>query len=208
MEEAFANVPALPGVTCIAPDVSASMTWGTFSRRGLARFVDIAALFAAAALRRAEHPILLPFDHQVVEVELSLRDPLATTAGRLLSIGGGGTALAAPITFLSGRSVRVDTFIGITDNEEWACGSGGHGREAGFLDAWRRYRRAVNPDARAFLLTIAPYHHAVAPSSEPGVTYLYGWSDAVLGFIADALAGPDAQMAAVRATELERDGAP
>jgi hypothetical protein len=38
--------------------------------------------------------------------------------------GGGSTAVGAPIQYLLDRKIKTDVFIGITDNEEWAYGSG------------------------------------------------------------------------------------
>src|SRR5262249_37309530 len=101
------------------------------------------------------------------------------------------------------------------DNEDWCYGWDGRtlaqfhtapaqrGDEHGFLNAWRKYKRKVNPDAKAFLLSIAPYRQAVAPQNEPDVWFIYGWSNAVLPVIARTLQGVETQMAAVRAVALE-----
>jgi 60 kDa SS-A/Ro ribonucleoprotein len=215
LELSFANVPALPGVTCIAPDVSGSMSHGYVSGRGQVRTIDIAAIFAAACLKKSADAIVLPFEHQVVDVRLSARDTLMTTADKLAKVGGGGTAVAAPISHLLAKRQRVDTVIGITDSEDWCYGWDGRtlaqfytapaqrGDEHGFLNAWRKYKRTVNPDAKAFLLSVAPYRHSVAPQNEPDVWFIYGWSNAVLPFIARTLQGAETQMAAVRAVSLD-----
>lgn len=214
LELSFANLPEIDGVTCIAPDVSGSMSMGSVSGRGKARFIDIAALFAAACLKKAADAIVLPFNASVVTVRMSARDTLMTNADRIVKLGGGGTAVAAPISYLIERKKKVDTFIGITDNEDWCYGWDGksvsqfqtppkqRGDEWGFLNAWRKYKRFVNPRAKAFLLTIAPYRHAVAPQNEKDVWFIYGWSDAVLPFIARTLQGTGTQMKAVRAVDL------
>jgi 60 kDa SS-A/Ro ribonucleoprotein len=221
LEQSFANVPTLPGVTCIAPDVSGSMSYGCVSARGAARFIDIAAIFAAACLKKSADAVVLPFEHQVVQVRLSARDTLMTTADKLAAVGGGGTAVGAPVSYLLEKRIQVDTFIGITDNEDWCYGWDGRtlaqfhtlpaqrtkGDEYGFLNAWRKYK-LVNPDAKAFLLTIAPYRHAVAPQDEAGVFFVYGWSDAVLPFIARTLQGVQTQMEAVRAITWDAPARP
>lgn len=215
LEHSFANTPTLPGVTCIAPDVSGSMR-SPLSGKGKTRYVDIAAIFAAACLKHSHDSVVLPFEHRVVNVRLSSRDSLMTTAEKLARIGGGGTAVASPITYLLEKKIRVDTFIGITDNEDWCYGWDGktlgqfwtapsqRGETHGFLNAWRQYKAKVNPHARAFLLTIAPYRHAVAPPKEAGVYFVYGWSDAVLPFIAQTVSGEGTQLDAVRRVELDR----
>lgn len=204
LELSFINMPTLPGVTCIAPDVSGSMSWGFVSARGAARFIDIAAIFAAACLKMSRDGIVLPFEHEVVKVRLSARDTLMTIADKLAAVGGGGTAVGAPISYLLQKEIKVDTFIGITDNEDWCYGWDRNQWTAGdFLDTWQEYKRRVNPKAKAFLVTIAPYRHAVAPQQEPDVWFVYGWSDAVLPFIAHTLQGLPTQMEAVRAIRLE-----
>jgi 60 kDa SS-A/Ro ribonucleoprotein len=206
LELSFANMPQLPGATCIAPDVSGSMSCGFVSGRGQARFIDIAAIFAAACLKRSPDAIVLPFEHRVIDVRLTARDSLMTTADRLAKIGGGGTAVGAPVSRLLGKRIRVDTFVGITDNEDWCYGwdSQTYTRsdEYGFLNAWRKYKAKVNPNAKAFLVSLAPYRHSVAPQNEPDVWFIYGWSDAVLPFIARTLQGAGTQMDAVRAISL------
>ena len=142
---------------------------------------------------------MLPFETRVVEVKLSARRPLIETVAKLAAIGGGGTAISAPISQLLAQRTAVDVFIGITDNEEWATDR--HGG-MGFLPTWRRYRETVAPQAQAFLITIAPYPHAVAPPDEPGVHYISGWADHVPAYIAQTLAGYSSQIAAVRQIEL------
>lgn len=206
LELSFANMPPLPGMTCIAPDVSGSMSCGSISDRGKARYIDIAAIFAAACLKQSVDAIVLPFEHRVVDVRLSARDTLMTTADHLAKVGGGGTAVGAPVSELIRKRTRVDTLIGITDGEDWCYGCDGRSsvqsEEGGFLNAWRTYRTKVNKDAKAFLLTLAPYRHAVAPPEEPGVWFIYGWSDAVLPFITRTLQGGQSQMDAVHAVSL------
>lgn len=198
LERAFVNLPALPGVVAIAPDVSGSMS-GSIGGSSRVRYIDIAAIFTGALLRASPGALVLPFETDVVEIELAAQQPLIETVARLATIGGGGTAVSAPISQLLARRTAVDVFIGITDNVEWA--TDGHGN-SGFLPTWRRYRQTVAPGAQAFLITIAPYPHAVAPQDEPGVHYLYGWAEHVPAAIAQTLAGYSSQVAAVRRVVL------
>jgi 60 kDa SS-A/Ro ribonucleoprotein len=98
----------------------------------------------------------------------------------------GSTAVGAPIEYLLDRKIKTDVFIGITDNEDWAYGHGHH-TSGSFLTLWRRYKKEVNPDAVAFLVTIAPYREAVASVGEKDVHFIYGWSDKVLNYIGTKL---------------------
>jgi 60 kDa SS-A/Ro ribonucleoprotein len=122
-----------------------------------------------------------------------------TTADKLAKVGGGGTAISAPISYLLERKIKVDTFIGITDNIEWATDQSGN---TGFLPTWNTYVSKVAPQAQAFLVTIAPYRHAVAPQSTPGIHYIYGWNDSVLNYITLARQDLAGQVESVRTMKL------
>jgi len=203
LELSFANMPSFGNRTvAIAPDISGSMQ-GPISEKGETRCIDIAGIMSGALLKRVEErAILLPFDtwiHQVDDV--SKRDDILVTAEKLASRGGGGTAVGAPVEYLLDRKIRADALIGITDNEDWA-----HGKEYScsddFLALWRRYRKEVAPEAQAFLVTIAPYRDAVAPSGEKGVHFIYGWSDKVLRYISTTLEAGESQVEKVERMNL------
>lgn len=198
MDGAFVNLPDLGGKVCIAPDVSGSMS-GMTGKQSKVRYIDIAGLFAGALLKASPSALVLPFENQVVKIKLSARDSLMTTAAALAKIGGGGTAVSAPVSYLLDHKVKVDTFIGVTDNIEWATDQSGR---LGFLPTWHEYKTQVAPDAKAFLITIAPYRNAVAPQTEPDVHTIYGWNDTVLRYITLARQGLAGQVGAVRAIDL------
>ena len=195
LELSFQNMPPLPGKVCVGSDVSGSMSWHTISPKSKTKPIDICAIFSAACLKRSEDAVILPFENNVrTDVKFSPNDTLMTTANRLAQIGGGGTNVGAPIEYLLSRNISVDIYIGITDSEDWA------GR--GFVNYWREYRKKVNPNAKAFLLTIMPYNHMVAKKDEPGVYFISGWSDNVLPYIQSMAEGSQSQMAAVREVKL------
>jgi 60 kDa SS-A/Ro ribonucleoprotein len=171
-EISFSNMSSFGDRTvCVAPDVSGSMS-SLVSDKGTARCIDIAGIFAGALMKRIEdRGIVLPFESRVVtHAGLSFRDDILVTSKKLASIHGGGTALGAPVQHLLDRKISVDVFIGITDNEDWNYGEGGQHVRGSFLSLWRSYKKEVNPNAKAFLITIAPYRDAVAPSGEKGFT--------------------------------------
>ena len=197
MEQAFVNMPDLGEAVCIAPDVSGSMS-GSFSGRSKTRYIDIAGVFTGALLKANPEAIVLPFENDVVNIKVSGRDTLITTAVQLARIGGGGTAVSAPISYLLDHKIQVDTFIGITDNIEWAADQSGR---RGFLRTWYEYKK-IAPEAKAFLVTIAPYRHAVAPEDEADIHYIYGWSDSVLRYVNLSIIGLSGQVEAVQKISL------
>lgn len=203
LELSFENMPSLGDRTvAISPDVSGSMSLGKISSESTTRFIDIAGIFTGALLKRIEgRAIPLPFDTAVHTNDLSSRDDIMVTAKKVAAYGGGGTAVGAPVEYLLDREIKVDTFIGITDNVDWAYGDNFQ-TSAGFLELWRSYKEKIAPDAEAFLITIAPYREAVAPRGEKGVHFIYGWSDRVLNFITSRLQSGESQVDRIEQMEL------
>jgi 60 kDa SS-A/Ro ribonucleoprotein len=206
-EISFVNIPSFGDLAvCVAPDVSGSMSSVPVSDKGTAHCIDIAGIYAGALMKRIEgRGLVLPFEQRVItDTSLSFRDDILVTAEKLASIGGGGTAVGAPIQYLLDRKISVDVFIGITDNEDWCHGKNdGYSIRGSFLSMWRSYRKEVNPNAQAFLITIAPYREAVAPRGEKGVRFIYGWSDQVLKYIALSLKQGETQVQAIEKMSLK-----
>lgn len=178
LDGSVSGIPVFQGRTCIAPDVSGSMQTTRLSEKSETTAADVAGVFTAGILRRCTDVRVLPFDTHIHPLALNARDSVLSNARKVATVGGGGTSLSAPVTQLLRDRDRVDTFVGITDNEEWV----GHR----FLEVWRQYRATVAPDATAILITPVPGTHSAVPESEPGVHFVHGWSDAVFRFTADA----------------------
>lgn len=202
LELSFANMPSFGNrVVAIGTDVSGSMN-SQVSDKGSTRFIDIAGIFTGALLKRIENrAVPLPFETRVRSNNLSSRDDIMVSADKIAQMGGGGTAVGAPIEYLLDRKIKVDVFIGITDNEDWAYGEE-YSCSGSFLELWRRYRKEIAPEAQAFLVTIASYRDAVAPEGEDGVHFIYGWSDRVLDYIGLTLESGSGQIQAIEQVEL------
>ena len=97
MEIALENVPTVMGKVYVCPDVSGSMRSPvTGYRKGGStevHCIDVAALVAAAILNRNPAAEVLPFESDVVPVDLNPRDTVLTNAARLAAVGGGGDEL-------------------------------------------------------------------------------------------------------------------
>lgn len=207
-EISFCNLPTLGNRrVAIGTDVSGSMDM-QISEKSEARYIDVAGIFTGALMKRCEDLVIpLPFDTSVhLNHDLSSRDDILATAKKIASYSGGGTAVGAPIEYLLDRQIEVDVFIGITDNEDWAYRQSryGHSCSANFLTLWRRYRKEVNPKAKAYLITIAPYRDAVAPAGEKGVRFIYGWSDRVLNYIGYDLETGATQIQKIESTRWDK----
>lgn len=104
MEIALKNVPEIKGNVVVCTDVSGSMHGPvTGYRKGSTskiRCLDVAALTTAAILRRNPNAIVLPFENDVVKVNLNPRDSVMTNATKLASLPCGGTNCSAPLAWL------------------------------------------------------------------------------------------------------------
>jgi 60 kDa SS-A/Ro ribonucleoprotein len=202
LELSFVNLPnfGLDLHMTIGTDVSGSMG-DPISEKGTTRHIDIAGIFTGALLKRSEKVLALPFEGHIVNLALSKHDSIAETARKIASVNGGSTAIGAPIEYLLNRKIKTDVFIGITDNIDWAYGDE-YRTSASFLNLWRRYRKEINPNATAFLVTIDPSRCAVAPQGEKGVHFIYGWSEKVLNYISLKLSTGESQVESISKMKL------
>ncbi len=186
MEIAVGNVPKLPGVVAVCPDVSGSMSWATTGARlgatSKVRCIDVAGLMAAAVLRKNRQAYVLPFEQDVVDIRLNPRDTVVTNAEALASIGGGGTACSAPLARLNAMRARVDTVILVSDNESWADRRSGWGRGTAMMKEWETLKRR-NKGAKLICIDITP-NVTVQAYERRDVLNVGGFSDRVFDLIA------------------------
>ena len=194
LELSFANMPELGRRVLEANDISGSMSSRPSPRSDMT-MGEIAGIFAAAVFKKAESGEIVSFDTEAHPRDVTKDTPLATIAAQI-SAYRGGTNLSAPLDYAFKDRKRVfDTAVFITDSESWYDHLM---RNRGVLDAIRDYRTRVSPELTCFFVQLVPYKHAVVPESEPGCYYIYGWSGAVLGYIASVIGGGMSQVEAVK----------
>lgn len=179
LELSFVNVPDIPGTTSVLIDCSPSMK-PQYRSDG---FMEIAAIFGVAAMKKGGMTgSLICFDGTAERIPLSMRDSTLTQARTVASWGSpqGGTNPSAALDLLLSSKERCDNLIVITDGQQ------NQGRP--FAQSLAEYRSRVNREARCFVMDVSPYRNAIT-ASDPTVTYVYGWSDRALDFIAMASQG-------------------
>jgi 60 kDa SS-A/Ro ribonucleoprotein len=206
MEVAVANVPVLKGKVVLCPDVSGSMGSSvTGFRQGATskvRCIDVAGLMTAALLRANRDARVLPFERDVVEIDLNPRDTVMTNAAKLAAIGGGGTNCSAPVARLVDERADVDLVVFISDNESWMDARRGD-RGTELMKQWQALKR-INPDARMICLDIQPYSTSQAAERED-ILNIGGFSDAVfslIGQFADGTLGSDHWVGEIEQVQL------
>lgn len=189
MEAALINVPAFDGRVVVCPDVSGSMSSAVTGHRGSAtstvRCIDVAALVAAAVLRKNPSARVLPFEQAVVKLQLNSRDSVMTNAKALAAIGGGGTNCSAPLTWLNWEKAQVDVVILVSDNESWV-----DARRHGATQTMREWAELKQrcPQARLVCIDIQP--HATTQAAErDDILNVGGFSDAVFGMVGQFVDG-------------------
>jgi 60 kDa SS-A/Ro ribonucleoprotein len=189
LELALANVPVVEGQVYVCPDVSGSMRSPVTGHRAGAttavRCVDVAALVAAAILRKNPTAGVLPFEQNVVDVRLSPRDTVMTNADRLAAVGGGGTSVSAPLARLNERRAKGDLVVVVSDNESWVDARNVF--DTATIAEWNVFRRR-NPAARLALIDIQPSATTQAVERDD-VLNIGGFSDHVFELLADFAAG-------------------
>lgn len=205
MEIAIANVPRLGGTIVVCPDVSGSMASPVTGRRKGAstkvRCIDVAALVAAAFLRRNCEARVLPFENRVVGIDLSAADSVLANAAKLAAIGGGGTNCSAPLELLNDERAKVDLVVIVSDNQSWVDAA--RSKDTGVMRHWAKLK-ARNPDAKLVCIDLQPYGTTQAVE-RADVLNVGGFSDAVFQVVADFAKGElgaDHWVGRIEATEL------
>ncbi len=217
-EIACGNVPELPGPVVIGLDTSGSMSCAVTGNRGRGatskmRCIDVAALFAAAILRRNPDSVVIPFDTSAYDAKIDPNDSILSIAERLAKYGGGGTDCSLPLVAANQKYAKRK-FAGIilvSDNESWV-GTGRHG-STGVMTAWEAFvanqRRLREPTALAagstpklINIDLQPYQ-TVQACERADIMNIGGFSDSVFNVISAFLADNNQRFVAeVEAIEL------
>jgi len=207
-EIACGNVPKLPGPVIIGLDTSGSMgcavTGNRAGRSGRGggtskmRCVDVAALFAAAILRRNPDSVVIPFDTQAYKVKVDPSDSILSLSARLSKYGGGGTDCSLPFVEANTRYAK-QAFAGIvlvSDNESWITNgrpsfhTSPITRQTSVMTQWEQFKKTQRghgiADPKLVCIDIQPYRTSQAPERDD-ILNIGGFSDAVFNVVSSFL---------------------
>ena len=219
-EIACGNVPELSGPVIIGLDASGSMRSPVTGNRGRGatskmRCVDVAALFAAAILRRNPDSIVVPFDTAAYEAKFDPQDTILSLAERLAKYGGGGTDCSLPLREATTkyRERRFAGVVLVSDYESWVYGghpfAAGRNGATGVMTEWQgfvknqlRLQGAGMIGPKLICINLQPYSTAQAPD-RGDILNIGGFSDAVFSVVASFLASDAGRFVAeVESVEL------
>ena len=166
------------------------------------RCVDVAALFAAAILRRNPDSVVVPFDTRAYQAKIDPSDSILSLSARLSKYGGGGTDVSLPLRVANGegganKRYAKRAFAGIvlvSDNESW-INSGraygfGRGGSTGVMTEWEKFKKTQRghgiADPKLVCIDIAPYGNTQAPDRQD-ILNIGGFSDAVFNVVTSFL---------------------
>jgi 60 kDa SS-A/Ro ribonucleoprotein len=213
-EIACGNVPELPGPVVIGLDTSGSMSAAITGNRGAGstsrmRCVDVAALVAAALLRRNPGSIVIPFDTKAYDVEFNPSDSILSIAQRLAQYGGGGTDCSLPLAKVNHWYYAQRVLAGVvlvSDNESWVYQGrpspfGANG-STGVMAEWElfvknqfRLRGAEAPGPKLINIDLQPHRTTQAPE-RADILNIGGFSDSVFEIINAFLASDSGRFVA------------
>ncbi|HEY0051383.1 MAG TPA: hypothetical protein VGB68_18955, partial [Pyrinomonadaceae bacterium] len=190
MEIATENVPEIKGKVYVFPDISGSMHSAvTGYRKGstsAVRCLDVAALVAAAILRKNPSAEVVPFSDHIVQADLNPRDSVMTNAQKLAKLPSGGTNCSAPLFSLNAKKAKGDVVIYVSDNESWVDKTRSHSGTQTMIQ-WNEFK-SRNADAKLVCIDIQPYAHTQA-GERADILNVGGFSDQVFTLVSEFAAG-------------------
>ncbi len=187
LEIAVENVPELNGKVYVCLDVSGSMhSTVTGFRKGATstvQCIEVAALVAAAVLRKNIDAEVIPFSDDVIKTTLNPRDTVMTNAKLLSSLPSGGTCCSAPLKWLNKRNAAGEMIIMLSDNQSWIETVGNpHKKHTATMEEWSKFKMR-NRNAKMVCIDLQPYAHSQAQERED-IMNIGGFSDQVFDIIA------------------------
>ena len=187
METAIENVPEIAGKVYVFPDVSGSMhSPATGYRPGATsqvKCIDIAALVAAAILRKNPTAEILPFSDRLNEIRLNPRDSVMTNAERLSTLPSGGTNCSLPLAKLNRQSATGDVLIYVSDNESWIDSNRSWNRGTDTMTEWNQFKTR-NRNAKLVCLDIQP-NASTQAQERADILNIGGFSDTVFDVVSE-----------------------
>jgi 60 kDa SS-A/Ro ribonucleoprotein len=188
-DAALDNIPEFKGKVYVMVDTSGSMGSPVTGNRGSVTTkmtcVNVAALFAAAILRKNPDTEIVPFDTRVhVGHKFNSRDSIMTNAKTLASFGGGGTNCSTALEYVNKKAGKGDLVIYVSDNESWVDSnrySYGGGGATATMNEWNKFK-ARNPNAKLVCIDVTPNGTTQAHDRED-ILNVGGFSDQVFDVI-------------------------
>ena len=176
VEASIANLPAIPGTTVIAVDVSGSMN-SPVSAKSKVRCFEIAMMLGLIANKICDNSYFYTFNNTITKYPLSSRSGVLSTVTN--SRCGGGTDMYLPFNKMINDHIKADRVIILSDNE---CNSGGGYYSRGTVQQLAdEYRRRTGNDIWVHAIDLQGYGTQQFCGAKTNI--IAGWSEKVFEFI-------------------------
>jgi 60 kDa SS-A/Ro ribonucleoprotein len=183
-EHALENIPEIEGKVYVMVDTSGSMQSPVTGNRGSVttkmRCIDVAALVAAAVMRKNPDTEVIPFDTRVHAHKLNPMDSIMTNAQKLAQFGGGGTNCSEALAYVNRNAGKGDLVIYVSDNESFMDAQ--HYRQTATMEEWKKFKTR-NPNAKLVCIDITP-HRTTQAHERSDILNIGGFNDSIFEVIA------------------------
>jgi 60 kDa SS-A/Ro ribonucleoprotein len=154
-------------------DISGSMGSNISSSGGTLpiRYCEVAALMALVTARAEPNYYIKGFSSNVIDLKISARSSFGDATREVVKNNFGGTDAGKVYQWAITEKVFVDTFVFWTDGENWA---GYHPSQL-----LKKYRGAVNPEAKAIYVTLTPGPVTLVDPKDPQSFDLAGFDPSI-----------------------------
>ena len=182
------SLPEIEGTTSVLLDISGSMD---------GQYLMAGSVLALATHRRAGMKgNFILFDTSADLIEIPEGGTIISEAAKIEARGGTDTGVG--VRLMRRENLYADNIVIVTDEQQNAGSP--------FYSELVRYRKEINPLAKAFVVDISPYCTAMVPTTDENTYYCFGWSDQIVSFIAQNIEGYGDIVSRVSGLELSVQG--
>ncbi len=174
----FSNVEDTGAGYLMGVDCSGSMFGARVNGMQNLTAADVAAVMALAVVKNQSNYWIGGFSTQMSELKITPKMRLDKVLSTMRSFSWGGTDCSLPFLHAAQKSMAVDMFVTITDNETWA----GSVQPA---QALRDYRKKFNPTAKSVVIATSVSNFTIADPKDAGMMDIAGFDSAAPQLIAE-----------------------
>jgi 60 kDa SS-A/Ro ribonucleoprotein len=165
-------------------DTSGSMGgfyWGHSDQSGLSPR-EAAAVVAMTCARTEKNYEMMAFSDRFIPLTITARDSYNTVMNKTANLPYGGTDCALPMIWALKKEIEVDVFVILTDSET-------HSGSIHPFEALKKYRRAINPEAKLAVLAFESSGFSIADPSDAGMIDIAGLDSNVPKILSEFASG-------------------
>lgn len=176
--KAFGNVEPTNKKYYLGVDVSGSMSYSFIGDSGLISCAQAAGIMAMTILRTEPACVIKGFAEGMTDLKITANSSIEEVMDKVHLMNFGSTDCALPMIDALEKSIYVDTFVVITDNETWA------GRIHP-VQALKKYQDKINKDAKLVVIGMTSGGFSIADPECPEMLDVVGFDTSTPAVIAE-----------------------